>query len=346
MGALVPLERNNRSLCAVFESIRWDMTRKKRQLQQPKRLAFQNRLEGIALKTAIFLFRLIPVDVASFLMGRAWRLFAPFNARHKRALAHLELAFPSMSAQEREAVVRGMWDNLGRVTAETFHIDRLLKQPHRFEAVPDAVTSDVLAGKHGCLMVSFHSGNWELCVQPAVERGVKITGVYQALRNPEADKALRELREDLYQGGLLSKGHEAARKILATLKNGGVVAMMGDLREARGIQVPFFGQMAYANAFPASLARACDVPIVVGRVVRTTGVHFRVEAKAITVPKTDDRQEDIRVATARFHEIFEGWISEHPDQWMWIHKKWAPPGKSIARRQAEREAAKSRSRLS
>ncbi|WP_305985634.1 lysophospholipid acyltransferase family protein [Roseibium sp. MMSF_3544] len=315
------------------------MSRKKRQREHPKRLKYQNRFEGIVLRLAIYLFRLIPVDIASYLMGAGWRLFAPFNPRHKRALAHLERAFPSMSEKEREAIVKGMWENLGRVAAETFHIDRLLKQDYRFEADPDEITEKVLAGEQPCLLVSFHSGNWELCVQPVVSRDVEITGVYQALRNPKADKALRSLRRDLYRGGLLSKSPDTARKIISTLKGGGVVAMMGDLREARGVQVPFFGQLAYANPVPASLARSCNVPIVLGRVIRKKGVHFRVEGRAITVPKTDDRQADIKAATALMHECFQEWITEHPEQWMWIHKKWAPPGKSLKRRQEQRAAA-------
>ncbi|QDG77655.1 lysophospholipid acyltransferase family protein [Labrenzia sp. PHM005] len=289
-------------------------------------MTFKNHLESLLLSMAIGLFRLFPVDFASWLMGRCWRLFAPLNARHKRALTHLKNAYPDMPLEEREKIVLGMWDNLGRVAAETFHIDRLLAEDGRFVTDADETTQRVLRGEQGCLFVSFHSGNWEMCVQPAVRSGIEITGVYQALKNPEADKALRSLREDLYKGGLLSKGHQTARKLLSTLKAGGIVAIMGDLRETRGIQVPFFGQMAYANPIPASMARSCKVPIVLGRVIRTNGVNFRIEGRAIEVPVTDDRQADIEVATAQIHQIFEGWIREHPEQWMWIHKKWASAG--------------------
>lgn len=315
------------------------MSRKKRQRNAPRLTAFQNWVEGLALKAAIWLFRLIPVDVASCVMGFLWRILAPFNARHKRALRHLEDALPDLSAGEREAIVRGMWENLGRVTAETFHIDRLLRQPHRFETDVDEITAQVLNGERACLFVSFHSGNWELVVQPAVEKGIAITGVYQALRNPKADEELSALRQDLYKGGLLSKGHRTARKLLTTLKNGGVVAMMADLRETRGIQVPFFGRMAYATPVPASLARSCDVPIVVGRVIRKKGVNFRIEGRAISFPVTEDRQADIEATTIQIHAMFESWIREYPEQWMWIHKKWASPGKSSAQKQARRAAA-------
>ena len=262
------------------------MSRKKRQRKHPRLTALQNRVEGVALNAAIWLFRLIPVDLASFVMGFCWRKLAPFNARHQRALQHLENAFPGMPLEERERIVRSMWENLGRVAAETFHIDRLLKQGYRFEADADELTEQVLRGERSALFVSLHSANWELCVQPAVAGGLEITGVYQALRNPKADKALRNLRQDLYKGGLLSKGHRTARKILSTLKTGGIVAIMGDLRETRGIQVPFFDQLAYATPVPASLARTCQVPIILGRVIRKDGVTFRVEGRGLSVPVT------------------------------------------------------------
>lgn len=289
-------------------------------------MPLKTRLESHALNLAITLFRLLPVDFASWLMGRCWRLVAPFNSRHKRALSHLEKAYPDLPLSARKAIVNGMWDNLGRVAAETFHIDRLLKQPERFEAATDGDLEPILRGEKGCIMVSLHTGNWEMCVQPAVARGAAITGVYQALKNPEADTALRALRQDLYKGGLLSKGHKTARKILSTLKGGGTVALMGDLRETRGIKVPFFGRMAYATPIPASLARSCDVPILLGRVVRKKGVNFRLEAEIYRVPETADRQADIETATLHIHQTFERWIREHPDQWMWIHKKWAAAG--------------------
>lgn len=292
-----------------------------RRLSLTKRI--RHRFEWAALTIAIWLFRLVPVDAASAAMGYLWRTFAPFNKRHKRALKHLELAFPNSTPAERETIVRGMWTNLGRVAAETFHIDRLLKQDHRFEAAPDPETQALLAGSGGCIFVSLHSGNWELCVQPGVKQGLEIAGVYQALTNEHTDIALRSLRKDLYKAGLYSKGHSTARKLITILRKGGVVAMMGDLRELRGITVPFFGHAAYATPVPASMARTVGLPIVVGRVVRKKGVKFRVEGKAITVPVTDDKKDDIEKTTAHIHEIFEDWIREHPEQWMWIHRKWA-----------------------
>lgn len=286
-------------------------------------LTIRYRIEAATLQIAIFLFRLIPVDIASTAMGFLWRKLAPLNSRHQRALKHLELALPEKTEAEREAIVRGMWDNLGRVTAETFHIADLLPQDARFERKADELTQEVLEGGQPAVFVSLHSGNWEMCVQPPVSAGLEITGVYQALKNPITDQTLRDMRKDLYRGGLHSKGHQTARKLISTLRKGGIVALMGDLREARGIKVPFFGHQAYATPVPASLARSCGTPIIVGRVIRKNGVHFIVEGRSITVPVTDDKTTDIEAATIEIHRIFEEWIREYPEQWMWIHRKWA-----------------------
>jgi hypothetical protein len=40
-------------------------------------------------------------------------------------------------------------------------------------------------------------------------------------------------------------------------------------------------------------------------------------------PVTDDRQRDIAEATQALHTVFERWIREAPEQWMWTHRKWA-----------------------
>ncbi|MEJ8475932.1 lysophospholipid acyltransferase family protein [Roseibium algae] len=281
------------------------------------------RFEAAGLRLAIFLFRLIPVDAASAVMGYLWRKIARFNPRHKRALRHLELALPDTTPEQREKIISGMWDNLGRVTAETFHIPDLLPQTSRFEISVDAVTQKVFDGQQQAVFVSMHSGNWEMCVQPLVQADCDVAGVYQALKNPFADKALSNMRKDMYRLGLYSKSHKTARKLVSIVRQGGIIAIMGDLRETRGIKVPFFGREAYANPVPATLARSGGVPIVVGRVVRTHGVHFRVEGRAIDVPVTSDRKADIQSATEEVHRVFEEWIREYPDQWMWIHRKWA-----------------------
>ena len=59
------------------------------------------RFEYLGLRFLIGLVRLLPLDLAATISAKAWRLLAPHNRRHKRALANLERAFPEKSPEER-----------------------------------------------------------------------------------------------------------------------------------------------------------------------------------------------------------------------------------------------------
>ncbi|MBA5776790.1 lauroyl acyltransferase [Stappia sp. F7233] len=282
--------------------------------------SLQYRLEWLALKSALGVIRLLPLDAASWLGGRIWRVVAPFNARHRRAVANLQAAFPEKSPQECDAIARDMWENLGRVMAETLQLDRLAADPSRF-AFDIGPAERAFEGK-GSIIVSMHSGNWEVCALGGLAAGRQPAGVYQALKNPLADELLKNLRAPIYPAGLFSKGHDTARRLMAIARGGGMVAFLADLRDVRGIRVPFFGREAHATPFPASLARGSSLPLIASRVVRLKGARFRIEARPVAYPVTGDRKADITAATALVHRQFEEWIRENPSQWMWIHRKW------------------------
>ena len=278
-------------------------------------------LEYAAVRAIAGGFRRLSLDTASALMGAIWRAIAPLGPRHARALGHIALALPELDEAARRRIVIGMWENLGRVAGETLLIDRLVADPSRFE-IPPATAEALLSAGEGAVLVSLHTGNWEIIVRGATAAGLTATGVYKALDNPVVDRWLRSMRAPLYPGGLLAKSSEAARLLIARAKAGETIAVMADLRDSRGIQVPFFGRPAYANPFPAMVARMTGRPMIAGRAVRLDGARFRIDATIIPVAATGDRSADVAAATAAMHAVFEGWIREYPEQWMWIHRKW------------------------
>lgn len=293
------------------------------------RKRLQYRLEAVGMRLAGRLFRSLGVDRASAVSGRLWRWIAPLTSRHARALTHVAIAMPEMPAADRLAVVHAMWDNLGRVFAEGFHLEAFAQEPDRVDlAAADAVASIPASGR-GAVLVSLHMGNWELAAQAAMRLGLSPAGVYRAVRNPHVEEDFRRMREPWYPAGLYvarSRGAEVALKLLGIVRRGGTIAILGDLREADGIEVPFFDRPVLATPFPALAARALGVPLVAARMVRVSGARFRAEAVEVPVPQTADRDDDIRVATARLQAVFEDWIRRDPGQWFWIHRRWAPPG--------------------
>ena len=299
-------------------------------------------LEYLGFRLVAGLVRLMPLDMASALMGRAWRWIAPKTFRQKRALDNLALALPELDAGECRRITHGMWDNLGRVFAETLQLDRLAKdRARRVSGTLDHLSDQIDAAGGHAVLVTLHMGNWECAILPATNAGLNPIGVYRQVNNPYVDRYLRRMRDEVFPAGLLSKGHDTARKVLGHLRERGSLGIVGDLREPRGVEVNFFGHDASANEFPAMLARHCRVPFIAGRCVRTDGARFEVDTVAVDYPVTDDRKADVAAAMQALHDVFEGWIRERPDQWMWSQRKWAA-GRSD-RRQRIREFNEARS---
>ena len=283
-----------------------------------RRLAW--RLQYLALRAVAVLLEGMGLDRASAFMGRCWRLFAPLNSRHRRADAHLALALPHLSAAERRVILGDMWENLGRTAAETILLPRLLAEPQRIAC---AVAADELAkAAGGAVFVSLHTGNWEVVSLPLLQAGFETKALYKPLSNPYVENWLRARREPLYPGGLIGRQHGIAVKLRSIARAGSVLAIIADQSDRTAITVDFFGRPARAMPFPALLARRLGLPLFVGRTIRTTGAHFRIEGRWLDVPHTAEAEADVIAATRAVHAVWEDWIREYPGQWMWAHRKW------------------------
>jgi Kdo2-lipid IVA lauroyltransferase/acyltransferase len=279
------------------------------------------RLEYASFRLVIVIGRAIPLDVASWLSGKLWRLIASRLRRQTRALRNLALAFPEKSEEERKAIAAAMWENLGRTFAEGFHLeelaagDRIAFEPARdFDSARDGAKPFIVCG--------LHLGNWEILAQGGERLGVSLVGVYQRVSNPHVEELIRSLREPFYPGGLLPKTPVTARTLLRAIKAGASPCFLADLRDDRGPRVPFFNHPARSNMFPALLARTTGVPLYAGAAFRMKGARFSIRIAPVPIPHTADREADAVAATAALQRQYEAFIREAPEQWMWAHRKW------------------------
>jgi KDO2-lipid IV(A) lauroyltransferase len=289
------------------------------------------RLEYAVLRLLIGFVRLFPIDVAGTISAKAWRLIAPLNRRHKRALANLERAFPDKTPQERERIALRMWENLGRVMVETMNIDRILKEPNRLHVTNGHVMARYKDKLGPVLIVTMHMGNWELGMWPIMLAGVRPAGVYRLVKNPYVDRYLRAQRKDLYPGGLFGsrsaagrdEGQKTARLIMDYVRQGGRLGFISDLYDAQGVAVPFFGYPAKSMPIAAMIARRVGARIWIGRCLRIGDrACFDVNVNELRIPRTANQAQDIRDITAAIQRNFETWIRENPEQFMWSNRRW------------------------
>src|SRR5215468_3732662 len=63
--------------------------------------------------------------VVSNIAGAVMRTVGPWLPEHRTGRDNLRAAFPDKSEGEIETILRGVWDNLGRVAAEIAHLDHV-----------------------------------------------------------------------------------------------------------------------------------------------------------------------------------------------------------------------------
>src|SRR5262249_220883 len=85
-------------------------------------------LDAVIGRLAVWLLKAIRRtnrDRIADLGAAVLRRVGPWLPEHRTGRANLMAAFPEKSAAEVEEILRGVWDNLGRLGAEYAHLDRL-----------------------------------------------------------------------------------------------------------------------------------------------------------------------------------------------------------------------------
>ena len=289
---------------------------------------YWDRILGRLVKYLIALTRRADPDRASDFCGAVARRIGPLLPAHRIGRANLRAAYPDKDAAWIEATLRGAWDNLGRVAGEYVHLDRLwdFDPDHptngRFEIDDIALFNEMQEDGKPALCFAAHLGNWELPALAVHAHGMKSAVVYRMPNNKAVAKQIVAIRASL-MGRLIRSRAEAAFEMAGSLDRGEHLGMLVDQHWSRGVDITFFGRRCKANPTLARLARQFDCPVVGVRVIRLPGHRFRLEGTGpITLPRDDHGVIDVPAATQLINGIVEGWIREHPDQWLWFHRRW------------------------
>src|SRR6185437_6699177 len=114
--------------------------------------------------------RLINPERMADFGGRLMRIIGPIMRENRIGRENLVAAFPEKSSAEIDAILRGVWDNLGRMGAEFANLDRLWDfdpaHPERGRVTGDQTNIERFLrlrddGKPA-LIFGAHLANWEL----------------------------------------------------------------------------------------------------------------------------------------------------------------------------------------
>jgi KDO2-lipid IV(A) lauroyltransferase len=308
-----------------------------------KQTALRRLLAGVAetgmvglVRSVFALGRTLGPERSADVGAALARRVGPLLPAHKTALANIRTAYPDKTDDEVEAVALGAWDNLGRTGAEYPHLGKI------FDYDPEATTpgrievdgvEQFLAlrddGRPG-LIFSAHLANWELPAICAARFDLDATAVFRAPNDPGVARVVHEIRSET-MGGLEAARQGAAFAMQGVLERGGHLGMLIDQHFTRGVTVNFMGRPALANPLLGKFVRQYECPVHGVRVIRLPGGRFRLQlTPPVAMPRDADGQIDVRGAMQAMTDVVESWVREHPEQWLWMHRRWrSAPSRSL-----------------
>jgi len=180
----------------------------------------------------------------------------------------------------------------------------------------------------GVLLLTGHFSSWEVMALGGSLLD-PMTIVVRPLDNEPINRLLLKFRS-VYGNDIIPKKNPL-RKVLRTLKKGGLVGLLIDQNasEEEGAFVPFFGCPASTIRAPIEIALKTGAVALPTFIVRKSPGKFILDyGKPIEFIKTGNHEQDVIDGLTKFNKAFEAKIRENPEQWFWMHRRWKtrPPG--------------------
>ncbi len=284
--------------------------------------------------TSLFalLARLLPLRwLQAIGNGMGSLLYLMLRPRREIGMANLQRVFGDRyDRRECARIIRSSMQSMAKTMLELLKAGSMSdEEVERFVQVRDGqyLRQAVERGK-GVIVITGHFGNWELLAATIGRLGYDLSVIARDANDQHTANIINRAREGAVAEILPREG---VRTMLRVLREGNILGILPDQHTERGgLWLPFMGHLACTAPGPATLAQRTGALVVPGFARRTEDDRLDVYfLPPIEVPDTGDRQEDIRLGTQMVNDALGEQIMAHPEQWIWMHRRWRTPPDEI-----------------
>ncbi|HEX9929993.1 MAG TPA: lysophospholipid acyltransferase family protein [Pyrinomonadaceae bacterium] len=298
-----------------------------------KRSSFQNKFELLTVRSLLGAIGALPLET-SMRFGKSLGRFlgSRFPKLKKTARRNLDIAFPEMPAEEKDKIVLGTFESIGRHLGFVSHFRKFKLEDVRsvVEVVGKEHFDRAHAAGRGVLFFTGHFGSWEVfnLLPPAFGFGMNI--LVRRIDNPLLEKYVDSFRTKF--GSVTLDKTRSARQMFRVLENGELLGILADLnaQEKEGVFVDFFGVPASTTVSIAKLALKTNAAVLPAFAVweETKQKYVVYLEPPVEYKQGDASDENVRELTQKITNVVEKYVRLYPEQWLWIHKRWntRPPG--------------------
>lgn len=279
--------------------------------------------------TAIVWIEPRPIEVPWF--GKA--LYHLFPYRRQVVLGNLRRVFADgLSEAELRRLAQAYCGHFVRFILEFLRLPFMSTARRRAWIRVENMESPINAHQQGkgILLLTGHFGNFEVATVAGIGGFPQYRGLFHFVRRPLHPGLLNRFVKWRFRragfGTLAQRGSLDA--ILDLLSRGAIIVYPFDQHASRrdGVTVDFFGHPAGTYKSVALLALTSGAPVVPAASWREPdGTHVLRFEDPLPLIECDDPGEAIRRNTRAYNAALERMLLRHPEQWIWMHRRWKIP---------------------
>ncbi len=279
-------------------------------------------LEFLAIKILIGIVSFLPLRINYWLgerLGDILYLFLPKIRR--RAIDNLNNAFPDKSNAEIFTIAKNTYRNFGKRMVEFIFLPRIAEEIISSTEIKGLEYLEESKGKKGGVILTAHIGSWHVM---GLVLSRKISPLYNIIRLQRNKIVGMLIKKQLHVLGMEVIMEKDLKETINSLRNGKFVEFLWDQDAGeRGIFCKFFKKPASTSPGPIILAMRTNTPIFFIIDVVENKRHKIIIEKPIYPTRQKNQKEEITNISQTFSKCLEGYIRKYPDQWLWLHNRWA-----------------------
>jgi KDO2-lipid IV(A) lauroyltransferase len=271
----------------------------------------------------LWLISILPFPILYFLSDAIYGLvFYILKYRRKVVMDNLLIAFPEKTEKERTVIAKKFYHNLIDTFLETIKMISVSEKSilKRFTGNWEVINAFKATGRK----VQIHAGhnfNWEWCnVSCPIELQMPFLAVYMPITNKNFERIVYKFRSRF--GAKLLRATHMREDMLPYQDKQYALALAADQNPgdpARAWWFTFFGRPTPFVKGPAKGAIMNDTAVVFAFIhKKRRGYYQAVFTVAEDNPASSTEQE----ITGKFVRYLEDVIRQHPDMWLWSHRRW------------------------
>ena len=267
--------------------------------------------------------------------GKMLYQFLPW--RRRVTLDNLRRAFGNaLSEPEIRRLAQAYYGHLALSLVELLPRPFMSAEKRKKRVKVENIESPIRAHSQGkgILLLTGHFGNWEVATVEGIGQYPKYRDLLHFVRRPIKPQWLNDFvtqRSRRSGFGTLNK-RGSLDSILTLLSGGAIIVYVFDQHAGPrdGIPVEFLGHPASTFKSVAILALNTGAPVIPASCWREPdGAHVLRFEDPLPLIECEDTTEAIRLNTRSYNAALERMLLRHPEQWIWMHRRWKLNGPPI-----------------